>query len=346
MTTNFKRASLWACAAAGLALAACGGGTTNGTTGGTGGSSGTTGTTGTTTGGGTTGTTTGGGTTTTGGGKTYCDGFAADTDAGAQVYVQTYAFGKSLTSCGSLVLDASKVTDGMTFATIGGVFDIDSSDNGTGASAPGDPAIFPTACDDMGVGTFTAAGDGGMDFTAPTGSSTIAAAVAAGASTTSIYGVVTGVYGWSCTAPATGCSGTKAASGTLYLQDAVAAGGTPAANSGISLYMKEGGKASVNINYGTVPARGDVVEVTNLSFGAYKGQTQFTATTSTQVTKIGTAPLPPPVAVNASDVGPSSTTATYRGMRVTVNGGPFTVAGSGGSSTCPAPLTYTSASGG
>lgn len=64
--------------------------------------------------------------------------------------------------------------------------------------------------------------------------------------------------------------------------------------------------------------------------------------------KIGTAPLPPPVQVTPAAVNQTAacTPSNYEGMRVTVSGGPFKANGTDASGTCPSPLAYTTASGG
>ncbi len=330
MTKQTKRASLWACAVAALAFAACGGASTT-TDGGTSG--------GTTSGGSTGGGSTSGGSSggSTGAPTTYCDGFKVNAADGGSVYVESYSFGKSLSSC-STSTNPSKMTDGTTLTTLGGILDLDTSDNGSGSPVP---AIFPAGCDDLGE-TVTTSNDGGMNYTMPSGGMTVAAAVAAAGMTPALVGVVTAVYPWSCTA--TGCTGTKTGTGTIYVQDPVAAGATPANGSGIELYMHEGGSGSINVNYGTAPNRGDVIQVTNLKWSPYKGVNQFAATSTTQVSVIGNAPIPPAVPVTPSDV---NTGTSYHGMRVTVTGGPFTVDGSGGSTpdTCPSALTYTPSGG-
>jgi hypothetical protein len=132
----------------------------------------------------------------------------------------------------------------------------------------------------------------------------------------------------------------------------VAAGGTPAAGSGVLVYMSKD-----DIGSNVAPQRGDVVSITGFTWSPYNGhdktdnlpgysnsQNQLSSGTGAVVTVIGTAPLPPPVPLTAADLSPSgSSEKQYYGMRVNVTGGPFTVSGTGAgdypSWTCPAGLT-------
>jgi hypothetical protein len=258
--------------------------------------------------------------------STYCDGLAVKDASGNPVYMQYYAFGGVLKAQGCMTT-VEAYTDGATIQTLSGVYDLDTSDNGSSTPSA---AIFPGSCSDMGIGT---APGGGQAFTPPMGASTIAAAYG-NANASNIFGVVTAVYGWG--VDMTG----KAHSGTIYLQDPTANGAMPASKSGAQIYFSK--KSAMT--YGTVPSVGDVVQVTGVKWSPYKGVNQFSASMTTAVTKIGTSALPTPVLLNATDVGPSSNVAMqgYEGMRVSVMGGPFTVNGSKASNTCPAALEYTS----
>ena len=73
-----------------------------------------------------------------------------------------------------------------------------------------------------------------------------------------MYGVVTAIEPWVVTP--------TAKSGQLYLQDIP--DGTPAPKSGILVYMSSKEVAT----FGAIPARGDVVEITNLNWSPYLGQ--------------------------------------------------------------------------
>ena len=145
------------------------------------------------------------------------------------------------------------------------------------------------------------------------------------------------MYGWT--------AGTTAKSGTLYIQDQVAAGGTAVAKSGVQIYFPASGAST----YGAVPTIGNVVSITGLSWSPYAGANmypvaanQYSASATTKVSVLGSAALPPPVMVPASMVSPtSSLTATgFEGMRVIVTGSSFKVQGSENSNTCPASLQY------
>jgi hypothetical protein len=109
----------------------------------------------------------------------------------------------------------------------------------------------------------------------------------------------------------------------------------------------------------TIPARGDVVSLTDFAWSPYNGadktdnlpgytndQNQIASATGSTISVIGNAPLPPPVPLTAADVSPTGTSEKqYYQMRVTITGGPFTVDGTGqydpSSSQwdCPAQLT-------
>jgi hypothetical protein len=276
---------------------------------------------GSTGGGSTGGSSTGGGST----GTTYCDGLQLTSGTNNTVLLETYLFAGQLTTDGcapTLAVDA----DGSDLQTVGGIYDVDTNDNG---AATASDAIFPAGCDDLGLSTFVP--PSGAPYTPPTGASTIAAAYAPATPTAvSIYGVVTAIRPWVATPTAKG--------GQLYLQDPTS--GTPAPKSGVLVYFPVGGAAT----YGTAPVRGDVIEVTAVTWSPYKGQNQFAAATTAVVTILGTSPLPAPVSLGSVDVGPTATTngQQYWGMRVTVNDGSFSVTGSGPSGDCPASLEDTS----
>jgi hypothetical protein len=338
---------LLACVALSAFAVACSGGS-GGTTGGNGG------TTGSGNGGGTsTGGSTGGNTP-----ETFCDGFGVKDSSGNPMLVETYSFSTALKAGNcydtmvGYVKDAGGFIgwkDGTSITAVGGIYDVNLSDNytmGTGSTpvSPAPAVIFPGGCDDMGLTGSTNDGDGGMNFTAPAGAITVAAAVAQAGSITAstvVYGVVTAVYDWT---PPQGSTGAK--SGSFYLQDVVAPGGTPAPGSGISVYMN---KADIGTNVN--PNRGDVVTITGFTWSPYDGsdsktsppepgftddQNQLGSSSTSKVTVIGNAPLPPPVSLPATSLSPTATTSQYFGMRVTATGGPFTVQGSDGNNDCPA----------
>jgi hypothetical protein len=151
--------------------------------------------------------------------------------------------------------------------------------------------------------------------------------------TTSLYGVVTFVSPWGKSS-----SGT-AYSGAIYVQDPVAMGGTPMPHSGVDIYIASTlvGTASLP---STPPSRGDVVLLTNVAWAPYKGLNEFSYGMGSSITKLGTSPLPPPVALQASDLASGNTGADqWKGMRV-VDRESFTVIDS-----CPAPLQYTPSGG-
>jgi hypothetical protein len=329
-------------------------------------------------GGGTTGSANGGGTS---GGSTgsaapevFCDGFGLKDSSNNQFLVETYSFSGALKTggCYNELVGYSKdagftgLIDGNSVTTVGGIWDVDQEFGGklegTGATpiSAADPAIFPGGCDDMGIvdaGPLDIDGDGGMNFTLPTGAQTVASVVATTsvATTGPIVGVVTAVYPWT---PAAGSTAAK--SGSFYMQDPVAAGGTPAPGSGTLVYMNKD-----DIGSNIAPNRGDVVTVTGFTWSPYNGadvkddnlpgytnnQNQVSSGTGAAVTVIGTAPLPPYVSLTAAQLSPTGTSeSAYYQMRVTVTGGPFTVDGTGAADPsssswdCPAPIETISTS--
>jgi len=281
-------------------------------------------------------------------GTSYCDGFAADNAAGDAVLVQTYAFHHALRRC------INQIADGGTLPQLGGVWDLDINDN-----SPYATALFPAACEDLGLtpttrdGGFgngfdggpgvdggTTSDDGGAAIdagppTIPSGALTVAQAVTGQGSAVTFYGVVTAVSAW-----AINPDGGKGTSGQLYVQDAVADGGVPAPNSGISAYFDDVDLAGVQDN---VPSRGDLIALTNMNWSPYHGQNQFAATPATTIVDVGQVGVPPAVVLTATDLssdGGSAASQPYRGMRVITSDGPYTT-----ESTCPAGVTYTPSGG-
>jgi hypothetical protein len=244
----------------------------------------------------------------------FCDGLGLASITGNAVLLETYLFlDEQSNGCYSQVQAESS---GSQLNSVGGIYDEDVSDNQVYFQA----AIFPAACDDLGLGSYT--GPVGSSYSAPAGAYTVASAYGQ-AGTRNIYGVVTAVAPWSTTY-----------SGTLYLQDPATS--SPAPMSGVAVYFPKADAAS----FGTPPVRGDVVEVTNATWSPYNGQAQFAAGTTTTVAVIGSAPLPVPVVVGSADVGPVSSAAQqYMGMRVTVSDAPFTVTGGPNAGNCPNGLT-------
>jgi len=255
---------------------------------------------------------------------TYCDGLGLTSSEGNTVLLETYVFGTQLETDGcSTTLAADG--DGAQLQTLGGIYDLDPHDND--ATAPAD-ALFPAGCDDLGLSTFTP--PSGTPFTTPpTGASTIAAAFGQDAGVVSLFGVVTAIEPWASTP--------TAYNGSVYLQDLAV--GTPPPQSGVLVFFPKADAAT----YGTAPVRGDVVEVSNVTWSPYKGQSEFTAGATSVVTLLGTASLPSPVSLSSTDVGPTATANSlqYLGMRVVVSDSPFTVSGSSTSGDCPADLEDT-----
>ncbi len=335
---------LFACAAAAVFGLACGngGGTSDGGSG--------------TGSGGTTGSSSSSGGTTGGGAITYCDGFGVQDSSAAQMVVETYSFSGALKTggCYNTMVGYEKDaggfvgwSDNTTIQNVGGIYDINLSDNyteGTGSQAVSQaPAvIFPGGCDDMGLGSGTngIAGDGGMNFTAPSGASTVAEAVTQGSSFSAgatVWGVVTAIYPWT--------GGSTPKSGSFYIQDVVTDGGMPAPASGIAVYVNK-----ANVGTMVPPSRGDVVTLSGFTWSPYDGhnskatppepgftnkQNQLASTASSAVIVIGTAPLPAPVPLPATQLSPTQSTSQYFGMRVTATGAPFTVKGTDGNNDCP-----------
>jgi hypothetical protein len=256
--------------------------------------------------------------------KPYCDGLAVNDGMGNAVYLETFGFGGTLDTqgCADTI---NGYSDGTAIQQIVGIYDLDTSDNG---AMPAAAALFPSNCGDLGLPGYTP--EAPRAYMPPSGSSSIAAAYG-NANVSKIYGIVTAVYGWA--------AGASPHSGTLYLQDPAPAAGAPPPRSGVQVYFPKGHAAT----YGAVPNLGDVAEVTGVMWSPFHGVNQFAASATTQVTVIGAAALPTPISVTATVVGPNTSVGTqgYEGMRVKVNGGPFSVHGSRTSSTCPPGLQYT-----
>lgn len=255
---------------------------------------------------------------------TYCDGVELQNGGGAGVYLVLYPLALDVQDgCSSLV---TAVDGGVTFAStgtfsqLGGVWD-------AYAYSSTEPfnGLYPGGCDDLGIGSGP---DGGV-FVAPDGGSTVAEAVAsakisgADGGSFSFYGVVTYVSPWS-----------NSTSGSLYLQDPVPSGSQPAPYSGINLYITSGGGNLPAI----VPSRGDVVLLHAVLWSPYKGINEFELDYGSTLTTIGRSPLPPPVAVTASQLAATSTELDqWKGMRV-VDVESFTI-----QSNCPAAMQYSTA---
>ncbi len=274
------------------------------------------------------------------GGTVYCNGIELKNASGADVYMLLYPLAADVaSSCPSLSgTGGAFPAVGAMFARVGGIWD-------TYPTAPMPPfnAVMPGGCDDVGTGSAPA---GGTYTTPDGGAMTVAAAVQAamaggggdagsdgGSMGTSVYGVVTFVAPWGKDAQGT------AYSGSIYIQDPVAMGGTPMPHSGVDIYIASTlvGGASLPTS---APARGDVVLFTNVAWAPYKGLNEFGYGMGSSITKLGTSALPPPVALQASDLASGSTSADqWKGMRV-VDKESFTVLDN-----CPAPLQYTPSGG-
>ncbi len=286
-----------------LALAACSGGSSVADGGaGTGGSTGGTGT-----GGGNSGT------------AFDCDGMQISNTAGASAYLLLYPLAGDVASgCSPLVTGVDDAGNPIfafagTLAQAGGIWDAFAYSS----TGPID-GLYPGGCDDVGVGQAPAGGG----FTAPDAGTTVRAAVAAGLGGVDggldFHGVVTFVSPWA------GDVG-----GSFYLQDPVSDGGPPEPGSGIDVYVASGAGGP------PVPRRGDVVLLTGMAWSLYDGVDQFEFQSTSTLTVLGQAPLPPPVAATAAQLAPGSTALdAYRGMRV-VDAESFIEGTS-----CPAALTY------
>jgi hypothetical protein len=164
----------------------------------------------------------------------------------------------------------------------------------------------------------------------------VAAAVTAASASANLYGVVTAVEAWSAGGSLPDGGTAEAESGNLYVQDPTS-GSTITPKSGISVYLPKANAGT----YGTVPALGDVVTISNLKWSPYGGQDQFEAAATTVVTNIGTSALPTPYMMPASVAASTGAVASgYEGMRVIVTGS-FTVKGSETSNDCPSGVSYT-----
>jgi hypothetical protein len=77
--------------------------------------------------------------------------------------------------------------------------------------------------------------------------------------------------------------------------------------------------ASIGSN---VPARGEVVELTGVDYKPFDGQAELAITSGSTLTFLGNAPLPAPVPLPPSSLGPAGGAASfpYKGMRVVAQG--------------------------
>ncbi len=196
----------------------------------------------------------------------YCDGFACDDSSQNEVLVDTAIFSAALLGGGCI---DELQTDGGSYPTVGGIWDTDIDDDGSPTPIE---AVFPGGCDDMGLGPYPGVGDGGINFTAPSGGVTVAYAVATQGTNMSVYGVVTALYPWALS---------PAKSGLVYLQDPVASGAAPA-GSGVAVYAKDTYVASLGA---TVPPRGSVVEFTGLDWKPFQGQNELVITSGSTVSR-------------------------------------------------------------
>ncbi|MHB8417912.1 MAG: single stranded DNA-binding domain-containing protein [Myxococcales bacterium] len=255
------------------------------------------------------------------GGTTYCDGVQITNGSGTADDLLLYPIAGDVnpSACSALVKSEDDAGNPIfafagTLTQAGGIWDSD-------AFASGVNGLYPGGCDDVGVGLPPA---GNTPFTPPASALTVQQAVAAatdgGASASyALYGIVTFVAPWA-----------AGGSGSFYLQDP-ASGGSPAPYSGIDIYVPKGAGPA------TVPSRGEVVEVTDVSWSPYNGVNEFAFASDggSSLNSLGQATLPPPVAATAAQLAPSSTALDqYKGMRV-IDAESFTVG-----SSCPAALQY------
>ncbi len=253
----------------------------------------------------------------------YCDGFQCSA-SGSPILVDHDTFYRTLLGGGCL---GALEQDGGSFPIVGGIWDTDLDPAATQGSYP--EALLVGGCDDVGGG-FDGAGDGGMNYAAPTGSAqTVAQALQAKVpSGVTLYGVVTAGYPWNVSPPR---------SGLLYLQDLVR-GGPPIAGSGVAIYIGDKVVASAPGLGSSLPQRGEVIELTSLDWHPYNGVNEFAISSSTVLTQLGTAPLPPPVSLPASElVSGSMVAASYKGMRVVVSNAPCVM-----TDFCPVAMSYPS----
>jgi len=302
-------------------------GTTSGSTSGTGtgtgttsGSSGTSGTTGTVDAG------------------VNCNGIEFVTDAGAgtagtDVFLADYPKSDDIRdNCTTALIDPY-LDAGAVLWNLSGVLDVN-----TNVVTGTIYTVWPAGCDDLDAGAAPTAGPVVVD-----GGTTIAATLVAGKAgsattfTGPIYGVVTFISG-----PYSNDTGGH--SGTMWIQDPVATGDMPVANSGVEIYFpkasaNDAGATSAGLYPATGSTRGDVVALTNLKWDPYKAEGNTTGqnqnelefgTTST-MTVLGQGTLPPAVPLTATQI--QSEGATYAGMRVVQTDGPDTVVNA-----CPLPL--------
>jgi hypothetical protein len=271
------------------------------------------------------------------GGTTYCNGIELKNGSSADVYMVLYPLAADVaSSCPSLmgpdgghpVFPAA----GTSFPQVGGIWNTYPN-----AAMPPFNGVLPGACDDVGMGSAPSGGT----YTMPDGGVTVASAVQAsmagggdgGSMAISLYGVVTFVAPWGKSSDGT------AYSGSIYVQDPVATGGSPMPRSGVEIYFASSLVGTANLP-SAPPSRGDVVLFANVTWAPYKGLNEFGYGMGSSITKLGTSALPPPVALQASDLASGNTGADpWKGMRV-VDKEAFTVIDS-----CPAPLQYTPSGG-
>ncbi len=287
--------------------------------------------------------------------KTYCDGVGLSA-AGETIYAQTYWFEAGLKAggCFPTIMGSAAGggwTDGTSVSAASGILDYDVEDNGgAGPSAHAALVIFAAGCEDFGLpqNGETIDGNGAASFPPPANGQTVASVVSSQAVTGAVYGVVTAVEPW---ALATATAAAK--HGAFYLQDP--GSGLAEPGSGILVFVPAS-VVSATVPAAAAPNRGDVVALTGFTWSPYNGSTasspgyvnsqnQLQAGAAASLQVIGTAPLPPPVPLAIGNLVPTGTS-QYLGMRVSSADGPFTVAGSGPSNSCPASIADVVAPGG
>jgi hypothetical protein len=311
--------------------------TTSGTTSGTGTGTGTTSGTGT-------GASTSGSSGTTSGTTIYCNGLELTDSSAATIFMATYPKSDDIrVNCDHAFdpyeIDAGSGSSATYFqlAELAGVLD-----RNTNAPQGTLYSVWPAGCDDLDAGPGPTGGTVVVD-----GGTTIAATLVAGNSGSAttfagpIYGVVTFV-----TAPYT--SDTGAHSGSMWIQDPVAAGSTPAPNSGVEVYFpsesaNDAGATQAGLYPPISVVRGDVVAFTNLKWDPYAAKTdiggaaqnelEFVATATMSLVGQGT--LPPPVPLTGAEL--TADGGMFMGMRVVQTDGPDTV-----TNTCPVALQSSS----
>ncbi len=253
--------------------------------------------------------------------KTYCDGAEYKDGSGNEVVIDGYQYvGSSWTG-----------SEQGSPSALNGLWAI-SGDDGTST------ILYATSAGDL---SGTAPSGGNAAPATPSGSNTIAA-IQGGSGTWTGTVTISGVV------IAAGKASSKTGTYSYYIEDPVASGGTPAAHSGVEVYVSKG---QVNGAASTPPAVGDYVTVSGTA-GAYKGANEMEKLTAQTTVASGVA-LPPPYVVNdasQASTGNGAELQAYLGVYISVKG-PFTKVPNSDTPTteggaCPAAVQYTPTTGG